>query len=282
MSSWPGATPVSTRNARFQQWEALLGNRTKRTRSGLFLIHGVRPITLAVERGWPIESMLLAANHRRSTWAEGVLAAVEVPRFAVADELLRELGGKDDETPELIALGRLRPDDLGRVDLTGDAPLLVVFDRPASPGNLGTLVRSADAFGARGVLVAGHAADIYDPRTVRASTGSLFTLPVVHVPAAADVLIWLGQQRDDLRIVGTDEAARTTVDRLDFRGPTVVVVGNETSGLSAAWRAACTDMASIPIGGAASSLNAASAATVVLYEAARQRGFPLLGGSGGQ
>jgi tRNA G18 (ribose-2'-O)-methylase SpoU len=282
MSSWPGATPVSTRNARFQQWEALLGNRTKRTRSGLFLIHGVRPITLAVERGWPIESMLLAANHRRSTWAEGVLAAVEVPRFAVADELLRELGGKDDETPELIALGRLRPDDLGRVDLSGDAPLLVVFDRPASPGNLGTLVRSADAFGARGVLVAGHAADIYDPRTVRASTGSLFTLPVVQVPATADVLTWLGQQRDDLRIIGTDEAARTTVDRLDFRGPTVVVVGNETTGMSAAWRAACTDMASIPIGGAASSLNAASAATVALYEAARQRGFPFLRGSGGQ
>jgi TrmH family RNA methyltransferase len=281
MSSRPGATPVSTRNARFQQWEALLGNRAKRTRSGLFLIHGVRPITLAVERGWPIESLLHAANRRRSTWAEGVLAAVEVPRFALADELLRDLGGKEDETPELIAVGRLRPDDLGRVDLTGGAPLLVVFDRPASPGNLGTLVRSADAFGARGVLVAGHAADIYDPRTVRASTGSLFTLPVVHVPAAADVLSWLGQQRDDLRIIGTDEAARTSVDAVDFRGPTVVVVGNETSGMSAAWRAACSDLAAIPIGGGASSLNAASAATVVLYEAARQRGFPHLGGSGG-
>jgi TrmH family RNA methyltransferase len=282
MSSRTGATPVSTRNARFQQWEALLGNRTKRTRSGLFLIHGVRPITLAAEQGWPIEAMLLAATRRRSPWAEGVLSAVGAPRFALADELLRELGGKDEDTPELVAVGRLRPDDLSRVDLGGDAPLLVVFDRPTSPGNLGTLVRSADAFGARGVLVAGHAADIYDPRTVRASTGSLFTLPVVHVPAAGDVLTWLRGQRDDLRIVGTDEAASTTVDRLDLRGPTVVVVGNETSGMSAVWRAACTAVASIPIGGAASSLNAASAATVVLYEAARQRGFPSSGGSGGQ
>jgi 23S rRNA (uridine2479-2'-O)-methyltransferase len=268
-----GAIPVSTRNARFQQWEALLANRTKRTRSGLFLIHGVRPITLAVDRRWPLESILLAAGGRRSPWAADVLAAVEAPRFALADELLRELGGKDEETPELVAVGRLRPDDLGRVDLGGDAPLLVVFDRPTSPGNLGTLVRSADAFGARGVLVVGHAADIYDPRTVRASTGSLFTVPVVHAPAAADVLTWLREQRDDLRIVGTDETG-TTVDRLDFRGPTVVVVGNETSGMSAAWRAACTEVASIPIGGTASSLNAASAATVVLYEAARQRGFP--------
>jgi len=276
-----GAIPVRTRNARFQQWEALLSNRTKRTRSGLFLIHGVRPITLAVERGWPIDSILLGAARRRSPWAADVLAAVQAPRFALADELLRELSGKHDETPELVAVGRLLPDDLGRVDLGGDASLLVVFDRPTSPGNLGTLVRSADAFGARGVVVAGHAADIYDPRTVRASTGSLFTLPVVHVPAAADVLAWLGAQRGDLRLVGTDETGTGAVDQLDFRGPTVVVVGNETSGMSAAWRAACSEVAAIPIGGAASSLNVAAAATVVLYEAARQRGFPGSRAAGG-
>ena len=112
------------------------------------------------------------------------------PRRRVAARAGRQ-GGRD---AELVAVGRVRPDDLGRVDLGGEAPLLVVFDRPTSPGNLGTLVRSADAFGARGVLVAGHAADIYDPRTLRASTGSLFALPVVHVPAAADVLAWLAHR----------------------------------------------------------------------------------------
>jgi 23S rRNA (uridine2479-2'-O)-methyltransferase len=268
------STPVSARNARFQQWSALLTNRSKRARSGTFLIHGVRPISLAAERGWPIESLLHAAAGRRSPWAAGILDAVQAPAFALTEELLHELGGKDDDTPELVAVGRVRGDDLGRIDLGGDAPLLVVFDRPSSPGNLGTLVRSADAFGAQGVVVAGHAADIYDPRTVRASTGSLFTLPVVHVPAAVDVLAWLTAQRADLRIVGTDEGGATTVDRQDLRGPTVLVVGNETSGMSAAWRAACTDVVSIPIGGGASSLNAATAATVALYEAARQRGFP--------
>jgi tRNA G18 (ribose-2'-O)-methylase SpoU len=272
------STPVTTRNARFQQWEALLANRSKRARSATFLIHGVRPITLAVERGWPIESMLHANTGRRSPWAAGVLDAVAAPRFALADELLRELGGKDEETPELVAVGRVLPDDLGRIDLSrinlGDAPLVVVFDRPTSPGNLGTLVRSADAFGACGVVVTGHAADIYDPRTVRASTGSLFTLPVVHVASAPDVLAWLEQERGDLRVVGTDESGTTTVDLADLRGPTVLVVGNETTGMSAAWRAACATVVSIPIGGGASSLNAAAAATVVLYEAARQRGFP--------
>lgn len=267
-------TPVTKRNARFQQWQALLTNRSKRSSSGLFLVQGVRPITLAVERGWHIETMLQAATRRRSPWAESIVAAVQAPGFALADALLRELGGKDDETPELVAVARMLPDDLDRVDLGSEAPLLVVFDRPASPGNLGTLVRSADAFGAQGVVVSGHAADIYDPRTVRASTGSLFTIPVVRVASAREVLGWLDEQRADLRIIGTDESGATTVDRQDLRGPAVIVVGNETAGMSAAWRAACTDVVSIPIGGAASSLNAASAATVVLYEAARQRGFP--------
>ena len=243
----------------------------------------MRPITLAVERGWPIESMLHGTTRRRSPWAAGVLDAVAAPRFALADELLRELGGKDEETPELVAVGRVLPDDLSRINLSrinlsridlSDAPLVVVFDRPTSPGNLGTLVRSAGAFGACGVVVTGHAADIYDPRTVRASTGSLFTLPVVHVASAPDVLAWLVQERGDLRVVGTDESGTTTVDRADLRGPTVLVVGNETTGMSAAWRAACATVVSIPIGGGASSLNAAAAATVVLYEAARQRGFP--------
>jgi len=277
----PPVTPVTRRNARFQQWEALLANRTKRTRTGAFLIQGVRPITLAVEHGWPIESLLLAQVGRRSPWVAGILAAVAAPRFELAAELLHELGGKQDETPELVAVGRVLPDDLDRIDLGGAAPLLVVFDRPTNPGNLGTLVRSGDAFGASGVAVAGHSADIYDPRTVRASTGSLFTLPVVHVASAEVMLTWLDGQRADLRIVGTDEGAATTIDRADLRGPTVVVVGNESGGMSAAWRAACTDVVSIPIGGGASSLNAASAATVVLYEAARQRGFPHSARSGG-
>jgi TrmH family RNA methyltransferase len=270
----PHAMPITTRNARFQQWAALVANRNKRARSASFLIHGVRPITLAIERHWPIEALLHSIAGRRSPWAAAMLDAVEAPRFALADDLLRELGGKADETPELVAVGRMRPDDLSRIDLNGDAPLLVVFDRPTSPGNLGTLVRSADAFGACAVVVAGHAADIYDPRTVRASTGSLFTLPVVHAPAAREVLAWCAGQRRDLQIVGTDETGTTPLDRQDLRGPTVVVVGNETTGMSAAWRAACTGIVSIPIGGGASSLNAAAAATVVLYEAARQRGFP--------
>jgi tRNA G18 (ribose-2'-O)-methylase SpoU len=120
-------------------------------------------------------------------------------------------------------------------------------------------------------VVCGHGADPYDPRTVRASTGSLFAVPTVTVDGPATVLAALAGRRD---IVGTDERGELAVDRADLTGPLAVVVGNETTGLSAAWRSACTRLLRIPIGGAASSLNAGAAGTVVLYEAARQRGFP--------
>jgi 23S rRNA (uridine2479-2'-O)-methyltransferase len=266
---------VTTRNARFQQWEALLDNRTKRTRSGQFLVQGVRPITLAVRHGAAIRSLIYPAGRPLSDWAANLIADQELraERVAMAPELLAELAGKDDDATELLAVAAQPADRLDRIPVRPDF-LGVVFDRPTNPGNIGTVVRSADAFGAAGLIVAGHAADPYDPRAVRASTGSLFALPVVRVPAPSMVLDWLADIRADgvpVRLVGTDETGQFDVADHDLTGPTLLVVGNETTGMSAAWRDACDVVVRIPIGGAASSLNAASASTVVLYEAARQR-----------
>jgi len=251
---------VSTRNAAFQQWQALLTNRTKRQRAGEFLVQGVRPITLAAEHGWDIRTLLYAGGPK-SRWADELLRRYD--HVELSDELMRELGEKDEQ--ELIALVGLPEDRLDRIPRRDDL-LVVVFDRPATPGNIGTLIRSADAFGAHGVIVTGHAADPYDPRSVRASTGSLFAIPVVRVPSHREVLAWSAG-----RIVATDEHGATDVDAVDLSGPTVVLIGNETTGLSAAWREAADEIVRIPMTGAASSLNAASAGTVLLYEAARQR-----------
>jgi 23S rRNA (uridine2479-2'-O)-methyltransferase len=255
---------VTTRNARFQQWEALLGNRTKRGRAGEFLVQGVRPITIAVERGWPIRALLYAGGRRLSSWAGDILGSTPAERVEMAPGLLAELAGKDDA--ELVAVAALPPDDLARI--TPDGPV-IVFDRPSDPGNIGTVVRSADAFGAAGVIVTGHAADVYDPKAVRASTGSLFAVPVVRVSAPGAVVDWA--RSADIRVVGTDETGTHDIARCDLRAPALIVIGNETRGMSANWLAACDEVVRIPIGGAASSLNAASAATVLLYEAARQR-----------
>ncbi len=268
MTAMPPVLRVTSRNAAFQQWQALLCNRVKRQRAGQFLIQGVRPVTLAIEHHWPVRDMIYDMSRPLSQWARDMLSASGARRVAMAPELLSELGEKDGGRPEMVAVAAIPPDDLSRVPQAPDL-LAVAFDRPASPGNIGTLIRSADAFGAHGMIVTGHAADPYDPKSVRASTGSLFAMPVVRAASHADVIGWARAR--SATIIGTDEKGEADITDVGLAGPVVLVTGNETAGLSAAWRQACDVIARIPITGAASSLNAASAATVILYEAARQR-----------
>jgi tRNA G18 (ribose-2'-O)-methylase SpoU len=265
----PGPRPVTSRNATFQQWQALLTNRSKRHRSRSFLVQGVRPITMARRNGWPIEALLVRAG-ARSSWADDLLREASASAYEVAPELMAELGEKDEQAPELIAVVRIPPDDLDRIPAPANA-LLVALDRPASPGNLGTVIRSADALGAHGVLVTGHAADLYDPRTVRATTGSLFGLPAVRAEGPEAVVAWLARSRPPLQIIGTAEDAPHELAGIDLTGPVLLVVGNETHGMSAAWTEHCDLLVRIPMAGTASSLNAAVSGSIALYEAARQR-----------
>ncbi|NUO55575.1 MAG: rRNA methyltransferase [Hamadaea sp.] len=259
---------ITSRNARFQQWSALLTNRTKRHRAGEFLVQGVRPISQAIEHGWAVRALVYDLDAQLSHWATDLLDTVRAPAVAMAPELLAELGGKEEDAPELIAVVAQRPDDFRRIQPAPGRPA-VVFDRPTSPGNIGTLIRSADAFGAAGVIVTGHAADPYDPKAVRASTGSFFAVPVVRAPSHREVLEWAASQ--SLAVAGTDETGDVDVAEYGYEQPTLLVIGNETAGMSAGWREACDTVLSIPMIGTASSLNAATAGSIALYEAARAR-----------
>lgn len=268
---------VSTRNASVQVWQAYLNNRTKRHRDRRFLVQGVRPITQAVANDWPLETLLYRlGGPELSRWARELLATSEVPQVGLVPELMAELGEKASGVPEVVAVAEQRIVELDTFEPgePGDAPVVVVFDRPNSPGNLGTLIRSADAFGADAVIVTGHGADQYDPQAVRASTGSLFAMPVLRTAGPAQILAFRDRQVNrgiPTRIVGTDEGGTHAVSDHDFTEATILVVGNETSGMSAAWAQACDDIVDIPMGGTASSLGAPSAGAVALYEISRQR-----------
>jgi 23S rRNA (uridine2479-2'-O)-methyltransferase len=266
---------VGSRNATFQQWQALLTNRTKRHRAGEFLVQGVRPVSEAIRHGWTIRALLRDGRAAPSKWAlELWETAPAMARYLVAPELMAELGEKAEGAPELLAVAAMPPDDLARLTPGNRTPLITVFDRPASPGNLGTLIRSADAFGGTGLVVTGHGADPYDPRCVRASTGSFFSVPVVRAPSHQEVIDWVGALRaagSPVVVIGTDEDGAVDVRDADLGQPAVLVIGNETTGLTAAWRAVCDQLVRLPMTGSASSLNAATAGSIVLYEAMRQR-----------
>ena len=264
---------VSSRNARFQQWEALLSNRAKRQRTGEFLVHGVRPITLAARHGWRFRALIYDAGRPLSQWARALLRDVPAIKVSMAPALLAELGEKEEGSPELVAVVEMPGGGLDRIEAGHDF-LGVLLDRPASPGNVGSIIRSADALGAHGVIVAGHAADVYDPRCVRASTGSLFTLPVIRTPGPGEVAAWVTALRArgcPIVLAATDERGDRDVFDFDFTQPVLLLAGNEGTGLSAAWRELSDVVVSIPMAGAASSLNAANAASIFLYEASRQR-----------
>ena len=259
---------ITRENARFQQWEALLTNRSKRHRNREFLVQGVRPITRAVDEGWTVRA-LLRADGATSTWSDDLWSTTDAERVLLSPALHARLSGRE-EGGELVAVVEMPEDGVTRLeDSRRPHGPVVVFDRPTSPGNIGTLARSADAFGAAALVVTGHAADPYDPQSVRASTGSLFALTVLRVPGPGPVVEHA--HAHGYRIVGTDEDGRPLVD-VDLGGRLVIVVGNETHGLSSGWRAACDDVVAIPMVGTASSLNAAVAGSIVLHESLRRRG----------
>ncbi len=259
---------ITRENALLQQWEALLTNRSKRHRNREFLVQGVRPITRAVEEGWTVRA-LLRADGASSTWSDDLWSSTDAERVLLSPVLHARLSGRE-EGAELVAVVEMPDDGVARLeDSRRPHGPVVVFDRPTSPGNIGTLARSADAFGASALVVTGHAADPYDPQAVRASTGSLFALTVLRVPGPGPVVEHA--HAHGYRIVGTDEEGGLLADA-DLGGRVVIVVGNETHGLSSGWRDACDEVVAIPMVGTASSLNAAVAGSIVLHESLRQRG----------
>jgi TrmH family RNA methyltransferase len=269
----PRVLQVSTANTAFQRLEVIGRNRTKRHRYGEFVVEGVRAINAAVAAGWTIRAFAFPRGRQLSRWASSILETSSAEsHFEMDAALFDQLSGKEDPS-ELLAVVAIPPDSTGRIP-TRPGMLVVVVDRPASPGNLGTLIRSCDAFGATGVIVTGHGVDLYDPTTIRASVGSFFVVPSIALPSHREVADWVADVRGShpaLRIVGT--SAHATVALRDFEWPSevVLVVGNETSGLSQAYRDLCDDDVGIPMLGTATSLNAAVATSIVLYEAASRR-----------
>jgi TrmH family RNA methyltransferase len=261
----PRVRALLSASAEFQLLRSLRDNRRQRAQQGRFLVEGVRPIDVAVQQGWAVESFLHPDGRRLSAWARGLLAAgIAGEHIVVAPELWSGLSDRE-EPSELLAVLRLPSDDLARIR----PGVAVVFDRPSSPGNLGSVIRSADAFGADGVVVTGHAADPYDPRAVRASQGALFALPVVRAGTGAQVDSWL--DRPGLRLVGSSAHGAVTLADADLGGDLVLVLGNEARGMSAAWRDRCDEVVAIPSGGVAGSLNVAAAAAILLYETRRRQ-----------
>ena len=266
----PQRQAILTASDEYQLTAALLTNRKQRARQGRFVVQSVKAIESALVNGWGFESVWTPRGRRLSAWASSVIERSGARRHVeLAPELFAQLAEKS-EPGELVALVELSVKALSEVQL-GPRALVVVLDRPSSPGNLGSIIRTADAFAADAVVVTGHAADLYDPQAVRASLGAIFAIPAIQHQAPAEVAGWLAAACEGLRIVGTSANGTEDLDHVELAGPVALVFGNETTGLSAGWRELCDEVVTIPTSGITSSLNLASAAAVFLNEVRRQR-----------
>ncbi|WP_336776847.1 TrmH family RNA methyltransferase [Paenibacillus sp. MMO-58] len=257
---------TSIQNERVKQWASLL-DKKYRDRTGLFIIEGVHLVQEAfkssaavqcvvynTERGIPHELEQLAGEGG----AEWVQATTQV---------MAKCTGTDTPPPVFAVLEKLKRDDTA---LFRNDSLVVVLDGVRDPGNVGTIIRSADAVGADAVVLGKGSVDLYNPKTVRSTMGSLFHLPIIE----ADLAELLPEaQSNGIKLVGTSLQATHTCYTYDWTAGTWLLMGNESEGLSEAVRQAVDESVIIPMQGEAESLNVAMAATVLLYEALRQRKY---------
>lgn len=247
----------------------LLGDRRRRRREGAFVVRGIQPVWQAVEAGAEIEVLITAPDLLRGP-AAGMVAereAAGVPVARLTGDLFGRIADRDGPAG-LAAIVRSRP--CGLEDLvTGPDSVLVALHEAGNPGNIGTIIRTADATGAAGVVLVGASADPYDPVAVKASMGAIFAVPVAVVASPAGFLGWARER--GIAVAVTSGTGPGTFWEARLPRPLAILLGSEGLGLPADLLAAGDLRLKIPMTGTAESLNLAVAAGVLLYEAWRQR-----------
>lgn len=266
---------IYSKNAVYQKFEVLKSNRNKRYKYNEFLVEGVRNINEAIRNHWEIASFIYSGENKLSDWAKNILANVKTEvNYELTSQLMQDISSKED-TSELLAIVKMRDDDVSLLYDTKN-PLIAVFDRPSNKGNLGTIIRSCDSFGIDGLIITGHAVDLYDPNVVTSSMGSFFNVPVFRVSDNKTLFDFFDKMKNkfqDFQIVGTTAHKETSIFQVDFTVPTAFMIGNETDGLNKTFKQCCDVLMTIPMSekSSASSFNVGCAATVFFYEAIRQR-----------
>ncbi len=235
-----------------------------RDSSGEFFIEGLRTVGEAIQTGAPIQSLVIAPDLLVSEFGQSLLkhpAVNHIERIEVSQEIYQKIAHR--EGPQGIgALVQQSWCPLEQVEIN-QASLWVALDRIADPGNLGTIMRTADAVGCQGLILLGPSTDPHDPTAVKASMGSIFSLALVKSDWT-DFHTWLVEKR--VKLVGTSDRAVTDYQAVSYQRPLALLMGSERQGLPDDMINACDTLVRIPMVGRADSLNLAVATGIVLYE----------------
>ncbi|MDR3545209.1 MAG: RNA methyltransferase [Candidatus Limnocylindrales bacterium] len=265
-------TLTSTANPRFRA-ALSLRDRRERARHGRLLVDGVREVARALDAGVALVEVFVAPGTFPEPALDAVVAraaGLGVPVVPVTADLLTRLA-YGERASGIVAVATAPATSLEALRLPAVAPIVGVLEDVEKPGNLGAVCRSADGAGLDALIAASTTAvpaDPWNPNAVRASLGTVFTLPLA-VGSTANVLAWLRDR--GLRAVAARVDGSVPYTEADLRGPVALVLGSEATGLTDAWSGADLTAVRLPMRGRADSLNVAAAAAVLFYEARRQR-----------
>jgi len=246
-----------------------LRQRSHRDDLDLMLVEGYREVKRAMDNRHALRQLFFCSDLFQGQNEDALIrragdAGAEL--YDCSARVFEKIAYRD--RPEgLLAVAPQVRRSLGELSVPADA-LLIVAEAIEKPGNLGTILRSADAAGVHAVIVCDRCTDINNPNVVRASIGTLFALPVVET-TSAECLAWLRQR--GIRILAATPHTETLYTEADLARGTAIVLGTEQYGLSDAWLREADQKVRIPMLGQSDSLNVAAAATILLYEAVRQR-----------
>lgn len=261
----------STQNPLIKQLVQLTEKSRERRKNNLFVIEGVREISLALQGGYSIETLCIApdicTDAHRSKLLTTVSPSTEV--IFISTEVYQKIAYRT-TTEGVIAIANAKTQGLSSLSFNKKNPLILIAEAPEKPGNIGALLRTADAAALDAVIIANPLTDLYNPNIIRSSVGCVFTNQIA-TDTTQEIISWLKQQ--EIATYCAALSASVPYHSVDFTQASAIVVGTEATGLSETWLEHSTQNIIIPMQGAIDSMNVSVAAAIITFEAKRQRGF---------
>lgn len=258
----------STQNSYIKDLVLLKEKSRARKKSGLFLIEGAREITLALKGGYELGTVLfypeLMSKQDVEQLCKGSVSFIEVSK-----DVYQKLAHRN-TTEGVLAVAKIKEHVLDSVILKTENPLILIAEAPEKPGNIGALLRTADAAHVDLVIIANPKTDLYNPNIIRSSVGCVFTNQIAK-GSTSEIITFLKDKQ--IHIYCAALQASVNYHTQDYTKPTALVVGTEATGLSQEWRDAATQNIIIPMQGEIDSMNVSVAAGILIFEAKRQRNF---------
>jgi len=257
---------INTENAEYQIIKSLKLNRIKRNKLREIFVEGTECIKQAVNANMEITRIIVNDMDNLSGWGKSIIEQNKnVKVIEMSANLYNELSDKANPG-EMLITAKVKYNNIN--DINTENPFILVFDRPSDHGNMGSIIRSANAFNVDAIFIMGHGIDIYESKVIRSSLGSVFFTKIAAIESM-DVLaefIKAQKAKDNMEIIGTDSSGEFSVKDCNIKRPTMVIIGNEAKGMSVKLKEMCDKIIRIPMEGNVNSLNVSCAASIIMWE----------------